>query len=109
MDFTLNLIFVLEVKDNEQTRNNQFKASRSRARQRNKKAIYRQKRNIRAHQPRNCGKVSSRHALPCREEKLVDNAQNKGAPSDVINLIKKLPEKTYVSPIDITKEMGRMK
>jgi hypothetical protein len=47
--------------------------------------------------------------FPAEKKKLVDNAQNKGAPSDVINLIKKLPEKTYVSPIDITKEMGRMK
>ena len=47
--------------------------------------------------------------FPAEKKKLVDNAQNKDAPSDVINLIKKLPEKTYVSPIDITKEMGRMK
>jgi hypothetical protein len=47
--------------------------------------------------------------FPAEKKKLVDNAQNKDAPSDVINLIKKLPDKTYISPIDITKEMGRIK
>jgi len=45
---------------------------------------------------------------PAEKKKLVDNAQNKVAPENVIKLLNKLPEKTYTSPIDITKEMGKM-
>ena len=45
---------------------------------------------------------------PAEKQKLVDNAQNKDAPSDVMDLLNKLPEKTYNSPIDITKEMGKI-
>jgi hypothetical protein len=46
---------------------------------------------------------------PAEKKKLVDNAQNKDAPENVMDLINKLPEKTYISPIDITKEMGKIK
>ena len=45
---------------------------------------------------------------PAEKKKLVDNAQNKDAPNEVMELIKKLPEKTYTSPIDITKEIGKI-
>ena len=45
---------------------------------------------------------------PAGKQKLVDNAQNKDAPRDVMDLLNKLPEKTYNSPIDITKEMGKI-
>ena len=45
---------------------------------------------------------------PAEKKKLVDNAQNKDAPDDVMDLINKLPEKTYHSPIDITKEIGKI-
>lgn len=45
---------------------------------------------------------------PADKNRLVDNAQNKDAPEDVMNLIKKLPDKTYKSPIDITKEIGKI-
>jgi hypothetical protein len=45
---------------------------------------------------------------PAEKQKLIDNAQNKGAPRDVIDLINKLPKKTYTSPIDITKEIGKI-
>jgi hypothetical protein len=45
---------------------------------------------------------------PAEKKKLVDNAQNKNAPNDVMNLITKLPEKTYTSPIDIAKEIGKL-
>jgi hypothetical protein len=44
---------------------------------------------------------------PAEKQKLIDNAQNKGAPRDVIDLINKLPKKTYTSPIDITKESAK--
>jgi hypothetical protein len=45
---------------------------------------------------------------PAEKKKLVDNAQNKHAPNDVLKLINKLPEKTYTSHIDITKEIGKI-
>ena len=46
---------------------------------------------------------------PAEKKKLVDNAQNKDAPENVMDIINKLPEKTYTSPIDITKEIGKIK
>ncbi len=45
---------------------------------------------------------------PAAKKKLTDSAKNKNAPDDVMNLISKLPEKTYNSPIDITKEIGKI-
>jgi hypothetical protein len=45
---------------------------------------------------------------PTEKKNLFDNAQNRDAPTEVLNLIKKLPEKTYNSPIDITKEIGKI-
>jgi hypothetical protein len=45
---------------------------------------------------------------PTAKQNLVNNAQGKGAPSDVMDLICKLPDKTYTSPIDITKEIGKI-
>ena len=39
---------------------------------------------------------------------MVNKAQGKDAPDDVMNLIDKLPNKTYKSPIDITKEIGKI-
>jgi hypothetical protein len=45
---------------------------------------------------------------PAERQKLIDNAENKDAPDDVIGLLNKLPNKTYTSPIDITKEIGKL-
>jgi hypothetical protein len=45
---------------------------------------------------------------PAEKRALISSAQNKDAPSDVMNLIDKLPDKTYNSPIDITKEIGKI-
>jgi hypothetical protein len=45
---------------------------------------------------------------PAEKSSLVNNAQKKGAPEDVMTLINKFPEKTYKSPIDITKEIGKI-
>ena len=45
---------------------------------------------------------------PAEKKNLVNNAKNKDAPNDVMDLINKLPEKTYNSPIDITKEIGKI-
>jgi hypothetical protein len=41
------------------------------------------------------------------KKKLLDNEQNKDAPVNVIDLASKLPNKTYASQIDITKEIGK--
>ena len=45
---------------------------------------------------------------PAQKNKLIDNAQSNEAPSDVMDLVNKLPNKTYNSPIDITKEIGKI-
>ena len=45
---------------------------------------------------------------PAERNKLIKNAQNKDAPNNVMDLLNKLPEKTYTSPIDITKEIGKI-
>ncbi len=46
--------------------------------------------------------------FPAEREKLFDNAKNKDAPNNILNLINKLPDKIYTSPIDITKEIGKI-
>lgn len=46
--------------------------------------------------------------FPAEKKNLVCNAENKHAPDDVMNLINMLPEKIYKSPIDITKEIGKI-
>jgi hypothetical protein len=45
---------------------------------------------------------------PSEKKNLVDKAQDKNAPDDVMDLLNKLPDKTYKSPIDITKEIGKI-
>jgi hypothetical protein len=45
---------------------------------------------------------------PAEKKDLVDKAQGKDAPDDVMDLLDKLPNKTYKSPIDITKEIGKI-
>jgi len=45
---------------------------------------------------------------PAEKKNLINNARGKDAPNDVMNLLNKLPDKTYHSPIDITKEIGKI-
>jgi hypothetical protein len=45
---------------------------------------------------------------PAERKNLINNAQNKKAPENVMDLLNKLPQKTYTSPIDITKEIGKI-
>ena len=45
---------------------------------------------------------------PAEKRNMIDNAENKDAPDDVLSLINKLPDKTYKSPIDVTKEIGKI-
>ena len=46
--------------------------------------------------------------FPAEKMNLVGIATESGAPEDVMNMLNKLPDKTYKSPIDITKEMGKI-
>lgn len=45
---------------------------------------------------------------PAQKKNLTDTAKGKDAPNEVMDLINKLPDKTYISPIDITKEIGKI-
>lgn len=45
---------------------------------------------------------------PAAKRNLVDNATGKDAPDDVMDLLNKLPDRMYNSPIDITKEIGKI-
>ncbi|MGA2385114.1 MAG: DUF2795 domain-containing protein [Candidatus Bathyarchaeia archaeon] len=46
--------------------------------------------------------------FPAEKKALVDIATGKKAPEDVMDMLGKLPNKTYKSPIDITKEIGKI-
>ena len=45
---------------------------------------------------------------PAQKKDLLNNAKSKDATDNVLGMINKLPEKTYRSPIDITKEIGKI-
>ena len=45
---------------------------------------------------------------PSEKAGLLKNARTKKAPDDVVNLINKLTERTYKSPIDVTKKIGKI-
>lgn len=46
--------------------------------------------------------------FPSEKKNLVEIASDKDAPDDVMDMLNKLPNKTYRSPIDITKEIGKI-
>jgi uncharacterized protein DUF2795 len=46
--------------------------------------------------------------FPAEKKNLIDKAADKGAPNDVMDVLNKLPGKSYKSPIDITKEIGKI-
>jgi hypothetical protein len=45
---------------------------------------------------------------PAQKKDLVNNAKNNKAPDNVLGFISKMPDKTYKSPIDVTKEIGKI-
>ncbi len=45
---------------------------------------------------------------PAEKKKLLDNAQNRDASNDVIEILNKFTDKIYTSPIDVTKEIGKI-
>jgi len=45
---------------------------------------------------------------PTEKVNLVSNAQRRDAPQEVITVLNKMPAKTYRSPIDVTKELGKI-
>lgn len=46
--------------------------------------------------------------FPADKKALVTKARSNHAPDDVMKTIQKLPEKSYNSPVDISKEIGHM-
>ncbi len=46
--------------------------------------------------------------FPAEKKTLVDKATGNDAPKEVMGMLNKLPNKTYKSPIDITKEIGKI-
>ncbi len=46
--------------------------------------------------------------FPAEKKNLVDKASSKKAPENVMDMLNRLPSKTYKSPIDITKEIGKI-
>jgi hypothetical protein len=46
--------------------------------------------------------------FPSEKKNLVDTATDKKAPDDVMDMLNRLPSMTYKSPIDITKEIGKI-
>jgi hypothetical protein len=45
---------------------------------------------------------------PAEKENLLSTAKNKDAPEEVIAILNKMPAMTYRSPIDVTKEIGKI-
>ncbi len=46
--------------------------------------------------------------FPAEKKNLIERASDKNAPENVMDMLNKLPSKTYKSPIDITKEIGKI-
>jgi hypothetical protein len=46
--------------------------------------------------------------FPAEKKSLVNRATDKDAPEDVMDMLSKLPDRTYKSPIDIAKEIGKI-
>ena len=46
--------------------------------------------------------------FPAEKKNLLDSDTGKNAPGNVVDLLNKLPNRTYKSPIDITKEIGKI-
>jgi hypothetical protein len=45
---------------------------------------------------------------PANKNDLKKHAKDHGADQEVVNFIDKLPEKDYNSPVDVTKEVGKI-
>ena len=45
---------------------------------------------------------------PCSKQDLVDTAKDQGADERVMNVLKKLPDRKYDAPTDVTKEIGKL-
>lgn len=43
---------------------------------------------------------------PVSKQQLMDHAQSQNAPEDVMNVLQKLDDKEYNSPVDVTKNVG---
>jgi hypothetical protein len=47
--------------------------------------------------------------FPCDKKDLINHAQEKGAPREVLDLMGKFPDKEYGSAIDVSKGVGEVK
>ncbi len=45
---------------------------------------------------------------PARKNDLVKKAQSNNAPSDVIDMLNRLPDQDFNSPVDVNKAIGKM-
>ncbi len=45
---------------------------------------------------------------PTGKQRLMDTAKSNGAPPEVMKTIEKMPEKQYISPTHVTKELGKL-
>ncbi|MFA5652991.1 MAG: DUF2795 domain-containing protein [Desulfomonilia bacterium] len=45
---------------------------------------------------------------PARRNDLVKKAQSNNAPGDVIDMLSKLPDQDFNSPVDVNKAIGKM-
>lgn len=45
---------------------------------------------------------------PVDKNKLVSYAREQGAPQEVVDILSKIPEKQYPTPIDVNKEIGKV-
>lgn len=45
---------------------------------------------------------------PASKQDLVDHAQDQDAPDDVMHVIEQMADRTYNSPVDVSKEVGQI-
>ncbi len=45
---------------------------------------------------------------PCSKQDLLDTAKSQGADQNVMNTLKKLPDRKYDAPTDVTKAIGNL-
>ncbi|HAR63323.1 MAG: DUF2795 domain-containing protein [Candidatus Margulisiibacteriota bacterium] len=46
--------------------------------------------------------------FPASRDSMVQFAQNHGATSDILDILRRIPDKTYTSPIDVAKGIGEV-
>lgn len=47
--------------------------------------------------------------FPCDKNEIIDKAEQNGAPDNVLEILRDLPEKQYSTAVDVEKEFGKIK